>query len=176
MVTCSGLLSSPELLPPAESVTLAVGAENVSGRGGAAVVLRLLADSFGGPSFGQDIYTGLPLAAGHGEVAECARVRAEDAGQLVRMQLTCRKKPSPDLILCIKFQASDPVVYTVEDVSPSSLFNYFSVDNSTGVVSCLEVEEGDEEAERASLEGGKATVVVRAENSRGEDLAAIVFR
>ena len=73
-------------------------------------------------------------------------------------------------------QIVDPVTYSVEDVSPSALRDYFFIVPSSGVLNCLKVDEGDEEAERASLEGGKATVVVRAENSGGEDLAAVVFR
>ena len=71
-------------------------------------------------------------------------------------------------------QIVDPVTYSVEDVSPSALRDYFFIVPSSGVLNCLKVDEGDEEAERASLEGGKATVVVRAENSGGEDLAAVV--
>ncbi len=64
----------------------------------------------------------------------------------------------------------------MEDVSPSALLGYFLVDPSSGVLTCLAVVEGDEEAERASQEGGRATVAVRADNSGGDDQTVVVFR
>ncbi len=82
MVTCSSLLSSPELLPPAERVTLAVSAENTAGIGGTAVVLRLLTGADTGPRFERDIYPGKPLVAGHDNVAECAKVKSTN-GEMV---------------------------------------------------------------------------------------------